>query len=494
MKNMATFNGEEFWIGSVNNQDGTIEEVHTYEEAQSYDFHHSFYFSQQQLENIDDSICSVFWIEEDGDISGEFWRNEGRRPWIIGKIYEQIELFTEREIKTEKPNMKPTSKIKKWKEWQKPFESKLYENPDTLRWVQNGEKKKLHYQADDAITFGYVDEQMIVGGKGTNLSHGELCYEDRQGMKYPGRLWVDSKIITFWEYPSKEEMNNVIKDIQDTYNKGYVVSYERDDENKKMIYEYEDKDKLNIDDNWRIEVVTDESGEIKDPNTKFFSKKILKTLGMENKIIPLKDYSGSEKRSEEELKAPHMMSPMEKEEYYKKNPDKRPKKIKKKLNLPKGMSQAQYRHLTKKSESMKYLKKFEGYMNNWKPELTENEEFMKVIEWLREEWSEETVLAWLEENCSNYVGDEREDYCEDMGYDEDECEDVSDEEVYKHYAMGGAVTYDAIDVICGEVKEKFPDEYEKYEDEIDEYVSGLCGDQGFDMLTNYSSEMYDNLR
>ena len=43
---------ERFWIGSVNVLDGEIEEVHTYEKAEENDFHHSFYFSDTQLQKI----------------------------------------------------------------------------------------------------------------------------------------------------------------------------------------------------------------------------------------------------------------------------------------------------------------------------------------------------------------------------------------------------------------------------------------------------------
>lgn len=37
----AIFEGKEFWSGCVSLIDGKIEEVHTYEEAQRCDFHHS---------------------------------------------------------------------------------------------------------------------------------------------------------------------------------------------------------------------------------------------------------------------------------------------------------------------------------------------------------------------------------------------------------------------------------------------------------------------
>ncbi|WP_312430946.1 hypothetical protein [Lacrimispora sp.] len=49
-----------FWSGSVNLLDGKIEEVHSYLEAQAADFHHSLYFSQQQIEKMSNGECAFF--------------------------------------------------------------------------------------------------------------------------------------------------------------------------------------------------------------------------------------------------------------------------------------------------------------------------------------------------------------------------------------------------------------------------------------------------
>lgn len=80
--------GEEFWIGTVNVYDGEIEEVHTYEEARDNDFHHSFYFSQSQIEKMTNGECMIFWINADG-IQAE-WTMGKASPDIINKIKEQI--------------------------------------------------------------------------------------------------------------------------------------------------------------------------------------------------------------------------------------------------------------------------------------------------------------------------------------------------------------------------------------------------------------------
>lgn len=82
--------GERFWIGSINILDGYIEEVHTYEKAAENDFHHSFYFSHDQLEKMRDEICLPFWIDR-GTICGEW--HQGKVPsHIITKIKQQIDI------------------------------------------------------------------------------------------------------------------------------------------------------------------------------------------------------------------------------------------------------------------------------------------------------------------------------------------------------------------------------------------------------------------
>jgi hypothetical protein len=88
--------GEKFWIGSVNVMDGHIEEIHTYEEAYDYDFHHSFYFSIPQCEKIREGECQVFWIEFDGQHKGNIESDctGGELPIkILEKVKKQIKII-----------------------------------------------------------------------------------------------------------------------------------------------------------------------------------------------------------------------------------------------------------------------------------------------------------------------------------------------------------------------------------------------------------------
>ena len=97
---VANFDGKEFWAGCVSLIDGVVEEVHSYEEAAYYDFHHSMYFSKEALDKMND-MSTFFSIRKDGIYIDEICRNQNKVPkWIKSKILEQISNIHE----VEKPN------------------------------------------------------------------------------------------------------------------------------------------------------------------------------------------------------------------------------------------------------------------------------------------------------------------------------------------------------------------------------------------------------
>lgn len=93
MDQQALFENVPFWSGSVNLLDGKIEEVHSYQEAQVADFHHSLYFSHPQIYKMSKGECAFFWINNNGAIEG-LWRDEINDE-IIKKIAEQL-IFHEK--------------------------------------------------------------------------------------------------------------------------------------------------------------------------------------------------------------------------------------------------------------------------------------------------------------------------------------------------------------------------------------------------------------
>ena len=146
---------------------------------------------------------------------------------------------------------------------------KLFENPDTI----NTDEFDLKWTFADARHFGYRKNTFYLG-KGP---HG-----DRWKLKYPGRIWLDNKIISFWKYP---EDNKKLR---------------------KIITDIENRLKMNIwnDNEWRMEIIINpREGEQQEW---WYESK--------SKIIPLVDYKSSRKRSEEELQTQHIISPMKKKQ------------------------------------------------------------------------------------------------------------------------------------------------------------------------------------
>lgn len=89
-KNEAAYNGRPIWCGSVNLLDGEIEEVHSYEEAQAMDFHHSLYFSEAQVEKMAGGECAFFWIDS-GQVEVN-WR-ERCDPAVAQRLTAQLSFI-----------------------------------------------------------------------------------------------------------------------------------------------------------------------------------------------------------------------------------------------------------------------------------------------------------------------------------------------------------------------------------------------------------------
>lgn len=91
---MSATKSSRVWCGSVNVLDGIIEETHTYEEARRQDFHHTFVFSEQQVEKIDSGDCLFFFLEPTGVVLGWTDRldqeSQVSLAWIRARVEEQL--------------------------------------------------------------------------------------------------------------------------------------------------------------------------------------------------------------------------------------------------------------------------------------------------------------------------------------------------------------------------------------------------------------------
>jgi len=217
--------------------------------------------------------------------------------------------------------------------------SLITENPDAIQSWRSTEPVRIRWSRPSNIAFGYFNdsssnfEGKFLAEKG--VKHSQLRYDrdrtvnHRSYLDYPGRVFTDEKIITFWIYPEPKKLKEIIAELE-TF----------------MIEE--------IDDEWKIEVAII-NGEIKKSTNEDWEETNDEAFEDPDNIwndrynvlyIPISQYekfwNGIEKKSQG-YDIPHFMTGDEKM----KTLGYKPKFVK----TPKGMSQAQYRN---KATKFKY--------------------------------------------------------------------------------------------------------------------------------------------
>ena len=169
----------------------------------------------------------------------------------------------------------------------------ITESPDSTS--HNG--KNLHYRNGDAMPF-YITtlknknhtevKKLYMNKDEFGIMHGDIGRRPRNG-SYPGRIWLDSKVMSFWVYPNEKLFKSIIHSIEE---------------------------KLGIkmfNNGWQIEVYKSGSGEINkqefDKNKKEY---YWSNYGGDRDLVPIEEYAGSEDAPEEE-KIAHLMNWQEKE-------------------------------------------------------------------------------------------------------------------------------------------------------------------------------------
>lgn len=155
----------------------------------------------------------------------------------------------------------------------------LFESPDEislphLTYNRFGEPinqdlfKSPHFDDDDALPFWYDDGVFHLGAAGTTHP-GDV----RKEGFFSGRVWTDKKLISFWEYPDAEDFLILIDDLEKEL--GQPILGKR----------------------WKVEVLNDGPWKGRDD-------------GFQTELVPVKDYKGSEQRSQEDLGKEHIKSPL----------------------------------------------------------------------------------------------------------------------------------------------------------------------------------------
>lgn len=133
----------------------------------------------------------------------------------------------------------------------------------------------------------------------------------RKFLDYAGRIWVDRKVISFWEFPHKNEFYRLTSELNKQAN-GFK-----------------------IDKTWKVEVLNDKDKEV---------------------LVPFDAYSGEKLSNKKfDMSKLHTMTPKEKSKVMK---DMGIKSGDSKAKLPAGMTMAQFRSLTRQ-EGFNFKKYYE---------------------------------------------------------------------------------------------------------------------------------------
>jgi hypothetical protein len=177
---------------------------------------------------------------------------------------------------------------------------KLFESPDSIQALD----PKYHYMKtiasfddDDAYPFGFINGKMIVGDAGK--THFDFLppealndvENNRSIFKYPGRIWIDKKLISFWKYPrSNSHLKSIIKSIEKAFkDKGKNVEIWRDPQ-------------------YRIEVNKDVNTTLSIGDEDEYYGTWVRYKEGDNILIPLHNYISSEDYSDEIMKQAHVQS------------------------------------------------------------------------------------------------------------------------------------------------------------------------------------------
>lgn len=182
----------------------------------------------------------------------------------------------------------------------KKYNDPLFETPDVVNSV-NHEDTYMWY-GDGTYAFGVYNGKVYVSDESTTHyrisdKDGKRLHMERTKWKFPGRIWTEQKLISFWVYPNVEEFKKIIKGLEEALD-------------------------INImnDPEYYVEVLVpkstpDNSKTKKIKKTKRFAPgdddgTWRSTKGFKVSHVTPKDYVGSEQRSKEELGKEHVISPL----------------------------------------------------------------------------------------------------------------------------------------------------------------------------------------
>lgn len=290
----------------------------------------------------------------------------------------------------------------KWRQamYAESFYPRMNESPD---WYNDDKFGNVEVSWDDVgykpITFGWWKGELVTAKTlkdyydQVRATHGYMLDKNknthyREDYDYPGRLWVKTKVISFWKFPPKEVFPELIKDL-------------------------EDKLKIKIDSTWRVNIKREDN------------------YNWEN--IPITNYIGSAKLSQEELNKQHVVSPL----------------LKYKKEVPSGIGSKKYgKELPLRQRQMMYA---ESLQENESTIISYIEGFLDI---LPEDGKQREFLEWKLKNAkllTHVKTDEiSKEYPEIGEYIKRNLHDINMKECYRN-AGKLAMDVPGVDYIEGEI-------------------------------------------
>jgi len=166
----------------------------------------------------------------------------------------------------------------------------INESPDTIIYNKN----QIDWNDEISVPFSYHDNKLYIGRY--NSTHANIM--GRSNTECNGRLFLKSKIITFWVFPKKNELKRILLDIQQKYNYDIINSLNTRSPLRKIKF----------DNTWKIEIVVDKKTNLRyDPKLK---EKDWSNDNKKLKYIPINQYYNSDSHSETEMNKQHIISPL----------------------------------------------------------------------------------------------------------------------------------------------------------------------------------------
>ena len=270
-------------------------------------------------------------------------------------------------------------------------ENLLTEDPDTV-YDSEGDIK-VEYEGGQEFPFGYnkseawIRDEFGFSNKQTNKrldfagkmrigelgqTHGEIenlythyneyAGNDRPDFKYAGRVFLDEKIISFWEYPEPEDLEKVLHDIEN--------------ETKRIINKGmgDDVADIEFDDSWTIDV------DVEDESDSYTGTQ-----------IPIKDYTGQTEKEKERAAAKaqaiqHALPPGDPRKEKRIAPAKRKRS---------GMTPTQYHQFICTSEGKTLADFLVDSLLTENPDYSKQSKEKQPWEMTKEDITEEVILDFL---------------------------------------------------------------------------------------------------